>query len=114
MSGAAPAMASAQNVLSAFKNRFGLDCGAYDMHYNVPGGFPMDGPSAGITFAFAVALMSAISGKAPVAGIAMTGEITVNGQVRPVSGVREKAAAGRHRGGSTSGNSARGQLREAV
>ncbi len=52
-----------------------------------PGGFPMDGPSAGI--AFAVALMSAISGKAPVAGIAMTGEITVNGQVRPVGGVRE-------------------------
>lgn len=93
------AMASAQNVLSAFKNRFGLDCGAYDIHYNVPGGFPMDGPSAGI--AFAVALMSAISGKAPVAGIAMTGEITVNGQVRPVGGVREKLAAAIEAGAHT-------------
>lgn len=93
------AMASAQNVLSAFKNRFGLDCGAYDIHYNVPGGFPMDGPSAGI--AFAVALMSAISGKAPVAGIAMTGEITVNGQVRPVGGVREKLVAAIEAGAHT-------------
>lgn len=111
MSRRSTAMASAQNVLSAFKNRFGLDCGAYDIHYNVPGGFPMDGPSAGI--AFAVALMSAISGKAPVAGIAMTGEITVNGQVRPVGGVREKLVAAIE-AGSTYGDSARGQLREAV
>lgn len=59
----------------------------------------MDGPSAGI--AFAVALMSAISGKAPVAGIAMTGEITVNGQVRPVGGVREKLAAAIEAGAHT-------------
>ncbi len=85
------ALSSAENVLSAFKSRFGLDCGAYDIHYNVPGGFPMDGPSAGI--AFAVALMSAVSGRAAVEGIAMTGEITVNGQVRPVGGVREKISA---------------------
>ena len=55
--------------------------------------------SAGI--AFAVALMSAISGKAPVAGIAMTGEITVNGQVRPVGGVREKLVAAIEAGAHT-------------
>ena len=93
------ASASAENVLSTFKNRFGLDCGAYDIHFNVPGGMPVDGPSAGI--ALAAALMSAISGKAMVAGIAMTGEITVNGEVRPVGGVREKIAAAVQAGAHT-------------
>lgn len=93
------ASASAENVLSTFKNRFGLDCGAYDIRFNVPGGMPVDGPSAGI--ALATALMSAVSGKAMVAGIAMTGEITVNGEVRPVGGVREKIAAAVQAGAHT-------------
>lgn len=93
------ASASAENVLSTFKNRFGLDCGAYDIRFNVPGGMPVDGPSAGI--ALAVALMSAVSGRAVCSGIAMTGEITVNGEVRPVGGVREKIAAAVQAGAHT-------------
>lgn len=85
------AWASGENVLSAFKKRFGIDCGAYDIRFNVPGGVPMDGPSAGV--ALASALMSAVSGKPMISGLAMTGEVTVNGEVRPVGGVREKIAA---------------------
>lgn len=93
------ASASAENVLSTFKNRFGFDCGAYDIRFNVPGGMPVDGPSAGI--ALATALMSAVSGKAMGAGIAMTGEITVSGEVRPVGGVREKITAAVQAGAHT-------------
>ena len=85
------ARVSAENVREAFRRRFALDCRDYDVSFNVPGGTPMDGPSAGI--ALAVALMSAIAEKAPVPLLALTGEITAQGEVRPVGGVREKLAA---------------------
>lgn len=93
------AQASAENVLSAFKKRFGMDCAAYDIRFNVPGGMPIDGPSAGI--ALAAALMSAVSGRPLLPSVAMTGEITVNGDVRPVGGVREKLAAAIEAGADT-------------
>lgn len=82
---------SAENVRMAFLRRFGLDLSEYDIAFNVPGGVPMDGPSAGI--ALAVALMSALSGEPPVPFLALTGEITASGAVRPVGGVREKLQA---------------------
>lgn len=85
------ARTSAENVLMAFSRRFGLDLSDYDIAFNVPGGMPMDGPSAGI--ALAVALMSALSGETPVPLLALTGEITASGAVRPVGGVREKLQA---------------------
>lgn len=93
------ARVSAENVRAAFQRRFALDCGEYDVSFNVPGGVPMDGPSAGI--ALAVALMSAITGKAPVPLLALTGEITAQGEVRPVGGVREKLAAAVEAGAQT-------------
>ena len=93
------ARVSAENVREAFRRRFGLDCRAYDIGFNVPGGIPMDGPSAGI--ALAVALMSAVTGKAPVPFLALTGEITAQGEVRPVGGVREKLAAAVEAGART-------------
>lgn len=93
------ARVSAENVRAAFQRRFRLDCGEYDVSFNVPGGVPMDGPSAGI--ALAVALMSAITGKAPVPLLALTGEITAQGEVRPVGGVREKLAAAVEAGAQT-------------
>lgn len=93
------ALASAQNAALSFINRFGLDMSDYDVSFSVPGGVPMDGPSAGI--ALCVALMSAITGKAPVAALAMTGEITPRGEVRPVGGVREKLLAGIEAGAET-------------
>lgn len=93
------ALASAQNAALSFINRFGLDMSDYDVSFSVPGGVPMDGPSAGI--ALCVALMSAITGKAPVSALAMTGEITPRGEVRPVGGVREKLLAGIEAGAET-------------
>ena len=93
------AKTSAENVLGAFRKCFGWDYRQYDVRFNVPGGLPMDGPSAGI--ALAVALMSAISGKAPIAQLALTGEVTVQGDVRPVGGVREKVSAAFSAGAKT-------------
>lgn len=93
------AFVSAQNAALCFMQRFGLDISDYDVTFNVPGGVPMDGPSAGI--ALAVALMSAITQRPPIPMLAMTGEITSRGEIKPVGGVREKLAAGIEAGAKT-------------
>ena len=93
------ALVSAQNAALCFMTRFGLDISDYDITFNVPGGIPLDGPSAGI--ALCVALMSAITLKPPIPMLAMTGEITSRGEVKPVGGVREKLAAGIEAGAQT-------------
>lgn len=64
------------------------------VHMHVPeGATPKDGPSAGVTMASA--LLSLARNQAPKAGVAMTGEITLTGQVLPVGGIREKVIAAR-------------------
>jgi ATP-dependent Lon protease len=72
----------------------------FDVHVHLPqAAIPKDGPSAGITVS--IALFSAFTGRSVRRDVAMTGEVTLRGQVLPVGGLREKLLAARRYGYAT-------------
>ena len=90
----------ALQYLKAHAEELGLDpkvFDAYDVHVHVPAGaIPKDGPSAGITML--TALASIFTQRKVRKFLAMTGEITLRGQVLPVGGIKEKLLAARRAG----------------
>lgn len=85
------AFASVQNVLTVLDNLFDLSTDRYDIHVNISGGIPVDGPSAGISIA--TAIYSAITKQKINRFVAMTGEISILGSVKAIGGVKAKISA---------------------
>ena len=86
---------SAENVKTLLAE-LGFPLGERNLHINFPGGAPVDGPSAGV--AMAVVAVSALTGQKVDGACAVTGEISVQGQVKPVGGVPAKLEAARQAG----------------
>jgi len=84
------AKGSVDNVLTLLRNK-GLNPENYNLHVNFPGGTPVDGPSAGISMA--TAIYSAIKKIKIDNQLAMSGEISIYGKVKPVGGIVSKVEA---------------------
>jgi ATP-dependent Lon protease len=84
------------NALSVARRLTGQDLANYDVHVNVIGGGRVDGPSAGT--AILLAVVSALQGHPVRQDVAVTGEISLQGRVRPVGGLAEKLYGARQAG----------------
>lgn len=77
--------------MTVLRANLGLCPQDYDLHINFPGGAPIDGPSAGVSII--TAIYSAITRIKVRNDIAMTGEVSIHGTVKPVGGVPAKIEA---------------------
>jgi ATP-dependent Lon protease len=82
---------SVDNVLTVVRKYLKVEPSNYDIHLNFPGGIPIDGPSAGITIA--TVIYSAITNLPVDNRMAMTGEVSIRGKVKPVGGIGAKIEA---------------------
>ncbi|WP_110111522.1 ATP-dependent protease LonB [Bacillus sp. CGMCC 1.16541] len=92
------ARSSVENVITVLRS-MGVPADEFDIHVNFPGGVPIDGPSAGITMA--TGIYSAIYEIPVKHTIAMTGEIGLHGNVKPIGGVVPKIKAAKQAGVKT-------------
>ena len=99
MKGKSTVKCSVLNVITVLERMYNINCDDYDIHVNFPGGTPVDGPSAGISIACAI--FSAINGIPVDNKVAMTGEISIHGEVKPIGGVNAKISAAKKSGAST-------------
>lgn len=90
------ARSAAENVVTALQTHLPVSLRDYHIHINFPGGVPVDGPSAGVTMAVAIA--STLTRRPVDHRMAMTGEVSILGHVRPVGGVPAKLEAARRAG----------------
>lgn len=90
------ARSSVENVLTVIRRQLGIIPHNYDIHVNFPGGVPLDGPSAGV--AIATAVVSAIRKVKVDNFLAMTGELSIRGGVKPVGGIAAKIEAAHQAG----------------
>lgn len=84
------------NAASVIRSVTGKDMADYDVHVNVIGGANIDGPSAGA--AITVCIISALLNKPIRQDIAVTGEISLRGKIKPVGGIFEKIYGARRKG----------------
>ena len=91
---------TAMGYIKSLSEKYGLDASVFkdnDIQIHIPeGATPKDGPSAGVTMC--TALFSLLSGKKARRDIAMTGEITLQGNILPVGGIKEKVLAAYRQG----------------
>ncbi|MEW6227597.1 MAG: ATP-dependent protease LonB [Bacillota bacterium] len=90
------ARGSVENVITVLRRFLSVRPEDYDIHVNFPGGIPLDGPSAGT--AIVTAIYSAITQTLVDNKVAMTGEVSIRGHVKPVGGIVAKVEAAVHAG----------------
>lgn len=89
------AKGSIENVITVLRS-MDVPASQYDIHVNFPGGIPIDGPSAGI--AMATGIYSAIHQLPVDPNVAMTGELSIHGNVKPIGGIYPKVKAAQEAG----------------
>ncbi|MBU2699746.1 Lon-like ATP-dependent protease [Sporomusaceae bacterium BoRhaA] len=90
------AKSSVDNVATVLTNRFQIDFNSCDIHVNFPTAGPIDGPSAGVSIA--TAIYSAVKNIPVDNKVALTGELSIRGFVKPVGGVASKILAAKQAG----------------